>query len=277
MLYTFQGKIIYLCRKYDTGDRYYKSVSERVERIEYGDSSSSFFVPPKSVQEKHEKLWILIGGNAALALEWYDFCAAVQQTYPHYSFLLYEYDGYGFNTKSTPSPESIDRSMKQLYETFSNNRKIPPEINLLGHSLGSAAVLRFAAANNKKVNIKKTILISPFTSMLDMARVVLGPLPFIETLLRHRWNNIESMKMLQQSKASIPKIFITHGTRDGIVPFDQGKELYQAALSNGIHSVEFLPVEDANHNDIISRGFRDILDMMEQHDEDDSCVVDMDA
>ena len=68
-----------------------------------------------------------------------------------------------------------------------------------------------------------------------------------------------------------------HGTRDGIVPFDQGKKLYEAALSTGIDSVEFLPVQDANHNDIISRGFGDILDMMEQHDEDESCAVDTDT
>ena len=254
------------------GDRYYRNVLEKVQRIRYGDSTS-FFLPPASIEKKKEKMWILFGGNAALALDWNDFCVAAQRTYPHYSFLLYEYDGYGFNSNTKPSPETIDRSMKLLYETFVNEREENiHEVNLLGHSLGSAAALRFAA-NNEYVNIKKVICLSPFTSMLDMAKVVLGPLPGIEALLKHRWNNIESLERLRQRKTMIPKIFIAHGTRDGIVPFDQGKKLYEAALSTGIDSAQFLPVTDANHNDILSRSFGDILRMMENDDETDSCDV----
>jgi uncharacterized protein len=267
MLYAFQEKIIYINRKYDSVNdaKYYRRVMEKVVHLKYGEGYTAFFVPPISEKMNHHlNLWILFGGNAALGLDWYDFCVAVQRQYPHYSFLLPDYDGYGLNVNTRPSPENIERSMQKLFEMFKKDHKVD-QINLLGHSLGSAVALRFAS-NNENIKIKRAILLSPFTSMLDMARVVLGPLPGIETLLRHRWDNIESLEKLRQQNSST-KIFIAHGTRDGIVPFDQGKRLFETALSSGLSAVEFLKVDGANHNDIISRSYGDILQMME-HDQE---------
>ena len=81
ILYTFQDRLIYINRNYQ-GDAYYQAVMRNVEKIKYG-KNTAFYVPPKQEMNDNKiNLWILFGGNAALALDWYDFCIALQKSRP---------------------------------------------------------------------------------------------------------------------------------------------------------------------------------------------------
>jgi pimeloyl-ACP methyl ester carboxylesterase len=144
------------------------------------------------------------------------------------------------------------------------------EICLCGHSLGSAAALQLAhdivtneQSNNKAmISIHKLLLISPFTSISDMARELLHiKLPFMNVLLRHEYDNraklthlLQHLKSSSSATASL-SIDIIHGTQDEIVPVKMGREL--ASLdSKRIHYQE-LPY--ASHNDILETAQRQIF------------------
>jgi pimeloyl-ACP methyl ester carboxylesterase len=189
-------------------------------------------------------------------------------------------------------------------QAYSNTR-----FHCLGHSLGSAACLQFvnsmisvharpsvspavssdsssgafSASNNHslssslsvadstlRIRFGQIILLSPFTSMLEMAKIVVGKLPLLDKLLTHKWDNILqlqqiSIKLFQQSreasssaspKASLSpqrqkdlRIVIIHGRKDEIVPFNMGVEL--ASLRLPRVNIEFIESVESSHNDIM--------------------------
>lgn len=277
MLYAFQDRIIYLRRRYE-GDPYYANVRENVRTVRYGEKSefTGYHIPSTLESPTSEDLWILFGGNAGLALDWYDFCIDIQRKHPRTSFLLADYVGYGEN-RGDPSPESIERSVAELFHAFMREHTVDARnvrLGLLGHSLGAAVALQFASGTaleryDGEVRLTQIILLSPFTSMLDMAYVILGRIPLLPSLLRHRWDNVATMKALLAKKHDKNVgVYIAHGTEDAIVPFSQGKHLFSVAQRNieqGVNdvTVEFDEVTGATHNDIISGAYRGITRAMQ--------------
>jgi fermentation-respiration switch protein FrsA (DUF1100 family) len=82
------------------------------------------------------------------------------------------------------------------------------------------------------------ILISPFTSMADMADIVA---PFLPTrlLTRDRYDSLAKAGALQ-----LPTL-ILHGTQDEVIPFAMGKR-----LSETLANARFIPIEGGHHNDL---------------------------
>ncbi len=103
----------------------------------------------------------------------------------------------------------------------------------MGRSLGTGVAVEVASRRPPRL----LILVSPYTSLVDMGRSLVGPLaPF---LVPDRFDNLSKIAAL-----TCP-IVIVHGTRDEVVPFEMGRRLAAAG-----RNVRFIPLEGRGHNDL---------------------------
>ena len=91
-------------------------------------------------------------------------------------------------------------------------------IILYGESLGTAISIDLA----KDFNFAGIILESPFTSMVDLAKIYYPYLP-VSILLKDRYNSLDKMKDINSP------ILIMHGKKDKIVPYDMGVKIFETA------------------------------------------------
>ncbi len=247
MLAFFQHRMIYHPRPYNS---YYQNyVESGIQKITYQTregSQTAFYWPP--VGGKHpEMLWLLFGGNAALALDW--MWLIEKASAPGIGFLLIDYPGFG-KCEGRASPETILASSQMALEQWLKDHAgdVKPQLGIMGHSLGTGAGLQLAG----KIPLRKVLLLSPFTSFADMVRRMFGS--WLVPLLLHRFENKEPIQNLLKQKAP-PEIVIIHGTRDEVIPVEMGREL--AALDK--QKIEYIELPNSGHNTIIQDAFTKIL------------------
>lgn len=149
------------------------------------------------------------------------------------SVLLYDYRGYG-KSEGSPDEAGTYRDARAAYRHLVEETRVPPErLVLLGESLGSAVSLELALAHPAAA----LILEAPFTSVPAMARqTIFFPLaPFVRT----RYDNLEKVGRLRMP------LLVLQGDRDEVVPFAQGRRLYEAAPG----PKHFFAIPGAGHND----------------------------
>lgn len=153
-----------------------------------------------------------------------------------FSVFAYDYQGYG-TSQGTPSEQNTYRDIKAAYNYLTNTLQVAPNhIVLYGFSVGSGPSIELATHKQ----VAGLVLEGAFTSTFRVATNI--PLvPF------DRFNNIAKIKSLQS-----PILFI-HGTHDEVIPFHQGKMLYQQANP----PKQFLTIEGAYHNNVLEVGGRD--------------------
>lgn len=234
-----QHKIIYFPRPYAPvvpraflGDR-----GQAIEAKTGQGKQTAWLRPPPALPAN--RLWLVCAGNAALALEMRDVIEpnlAVGD-----AVLYFDYPGYGVNEGSA-NPRRIRESLKALLPLAAKacgieGAEMADKVVIFGHSLGAAVGLVAAG----EFGLKRAVLVSPFTSSMDMANVMLGlPLGFIVT---HRFDNRKGVgEMIQRGG----RLWILHGKDDEIIPSAMGAEL--AAL--GKDSIRHIELPGAGHNDI---------------------------
>jgi pimeloyl-ACP methyl ester carboxylesterase len=187
-----------------------------------------------------QMIWLLFGGNGDVALAWIALIRPFAG--PRTGFLLIEYPGYGI-CEGKPNPQTIlensERALQSLLEKKGWNLGAVT-LGVLGHSLGGAAALQFAAKNP----VRKILAVSTFTNMDDMVRAQIR-IP-LGNLLRHRFDNIASLKTIL-SQAEVPEIEIIHGQADEIIPAKMGRALADLDPNR----IRFSEIAGARHNDII--------------------------
>jgi len=172
-------------------------------------------------------VWFMFNGNASLALHFLDFV----QRFPddRTGFFLVEYPGYGRNA-GTPSSEAIRENSEQVFRRAADLLERSPEelrkrSGAVGYSLGAAAALQLAARHG----IARLVLVAPFTSIRDMARVGFGvPLCYLS---RKHFDNREELLTLKNAAPDL-QLMVMHGERDEVIPVAMGREL--AELGGGL-------------------------------------------
>jgi len=150
-----------------------------------------------------------------------------------YDTFIFDYRGYG-ESSGAPSESGTYLDAQAAWRYLTETKAIPPErIVLFGESLGGA-VAAWLAAREKPGAL---VLASVFTSVPDMAAKIYPFLP-VRLLSRFDYNTLEYL----QSVAC--PVFVAHSHQDEIVPFEQGRALYQAALG----PKQFLELQ-GGHND----------------------------
>jgi pimeloyl-ACP methyl ester carboxylesterase len=242
LVVLFQDRLIYFPRRYSAAQLEQARTAD-VQEVRFRTSQgnqAAFFWQNEDSATVPQSIWLLFGGNGDLALNWLDIIRSFSSRGA--SFLLIDYPGYGI-CEGRPNPETILENAEGALQSLLEEKrwKIGPEtLCVLGHSLGGAAALQFAAKNI----VRKILVISTFTSMDAMVRaqirISLGP------LLRHRFDNINSLKTIL-SRNPVPDIFILHGQADEIIPLKMGQAL--ARLDPG--RIQLTEIPGADHNDII--------------------------
>ncbi len=235
-----QSKLIYFPRPYALGTT-----------MEWQNRTNGKFLNFQTSQGKQRaflqgnlksprNLWIVCGGNGTVALDWSQW---LETNAPgEDAWLLVDFPGYG-DCKGAPTPGRIRDSMDKVVplacrELGWSEHPDPKRLRFFGHSLGAAACL-IAASEFK---IQRGVLISPFTSTMDMTRQVIGvPLGF---LVWHRFDN--SARLEELSERGPGSVVIFHGTADEVIPVTMSRTL--AAQQKGVVRLNEIP--GGLHNDL---------------------------
>jgi hypothetical protein len=239
-------------------------------------------------------LWVIFGGNAMLSTDWIYFLVGLvqRQSFQDASaaFLLFDYPGYGWND-GRPGPANVLKASLQAIraalERFSEKEYAPPQVHLLGHSLGTAAASQLAVllARNGMAGPPGCLLLSaPFLSIPKMAEILILKMPvssskwswksalislIVRFLVPHHWNNAREVPA---AVAAGWRLGIVHGAGDALVPSVMGRELHRVATTvaaaagsssaGGSRGPVYVEVKKAAHNDILMLALHDYGSLM---------------
>ncbi|HEU4855627.1 MAG TPA: alpha/beta hydrolase [Nitrosospira sp.] len=153
-----------------------------------------------------------------------------------YNTFIIDYRGYG-QSSGAPSESGTYKDAQAAWQYLTEKKDIAPSnVVLFGESLG-AAVAAWLAAREKPALL---VLASAFTSVPDMGAKLYPFLP-IRLLSRFEYNTLEYLRSV-----NCP-VFIAHSPQDEIVPFEQGRALYEAAPD----PKQFLELQGGHNNGFI--------------------------
>ena len=120
----------------------------------------------------------------------------------------------------------------------------------IGHSLGSAVALDFAAHHR----VQEIVLIAPFTTLREEAATMLGG--WIARLLIESYDNRANLTEIAR-RNPMPQVAVFHGTEDEVIPVRMGRE-----LAREFPFVEFFEVDGADHVGVLNHAHDQIFDWM---------------
>jgi hypothetical protein len=159
--------------------------------------------------------------------------------------LLYDYRGYG-KSAGTPSEEGTYLDAEAAWQALVDAGFAPTRIVSYGESLGAAVALELALRRP----VAGVVLESAFTSIPAIGARYYPWLP-VRLLARIHYDNLAKIGRLE-----VP-VLVIHSPGDEIVPFEHGRELFEAARSRKA----FLET-DGRHNDggsIRTAGYREVV------------------
>lgn len=152
--------------------------------------------------------------------------------------MLVEYRGYGLSYGPPPSEDALYEDGEAAL-AWLRGAAVPNErVVLWGASLGTGVAAEMA----KRGHGGSLVLVSPFTSIVDIGRRLAWFLP-VRLLLAHRLDTLS-----KAGRIRIPTL-VVHGDADEVVPFDMGVRVARA-----IAGAELVRVEGGHHDDLFAVG-----------------------
>jgi len=151
---------------------------------------------------------------------------------------LFDYRGYG-RSQGNPGEEGLYLDGRAAYAWL--RERVPPgRIFLFGRSLGAAVMVKLASEG---FEARGLILESPFESLLSMGKAVFPFLP-VGWLVSQNFDNAALIPAVRMP------VFVLHGDADEIVPFTQGRRVFDLAPE----PKRFYRIPGAGHNDTYIAG-----------------------
>lgn len=150
------------------------------------------------------------------------------------SVFAWDYRGYG-KSEGIPHEDNVISDAKASHLWLAKRAGVDPaEIVLLGRSLGGGVVIAVAADSL----VRGLVLDRTFTTLVDAAAHNVPWLP-VRWIMKNKFDSIERIRNYHGP------LLQTHGTADEIVPFAQGRALFDAAATS---AKKFIEVPDLDHS-----------------------------
>lgn len=151
--------------------------------------------------------------------------------------VLWDYAGYGHNGRCGEAV--TNRNIYAIFTMLTRSIR-PQDIILYGRSLGTGPTVYLAADLAKRgIYVGGVILQSPILSAVSVMSEWLALLPFTDIF--PSYSRIGAIRS---------PIFILHGDRDRVVPYDHGQKLHRRCAHYETDHAQFWSVRGAGHNDI---------------------------
>jgi len=147
-------------------------------------------------------------------------------------FFIYAYRSYA-GSSGHPSEKALNSDARLAYDHLLKQGVEPENIVLFGESLGTSLAIQLAAS----VKAGAVILESPFTSAVNVGALRYPFLP-VRVLMKDPYHSDQYI-----GKVAAP-VLVIHGGRDGIVPLNMGKKIFELANE----PKEFILLSLAGHN-----------------------------
>lgn len=254
-----QERIIYMPRAYTDAElRSFKAAG--LVRLTFNNEEgrqTAFWLPPTdpspAERDRVSHHWLVFSGNGGCAVDYRDVARSGPK---ECGWLFVDYPGYGA-CEGHPTPTSIRANalgaIAALAEELGHESEtLKKQLGSFGHSIGAAAALDIAA----EVGMERAVIVSPFTSMKDMAARYVTPL--LTGFLRHRFDNRASLRRLADQGGHVT---ILHGDADAMIPASMGRTLAEEFPE----ITTFKLIEGAGHNDVIDRAMNPISEALNSH------------
>ena len=164
------------------------------------------------------------------------------------SILIIDYRGYGLSEGSPTEQGTYLDAEAALAHAFARPDVDPERVVLFGRSLGCAVAAEMAARHD----VYAVVLESPFTSISAMARQAYPFLPGLGLLVGDMYDTLDKAARIHAP------VMVLHGDSDEIVPFEMGREVFEAAPE----PKRFYAIRGAGHNDTYAVGGTSYLDAL---------------
>ena len=233
MLVAFQEKIIFQSETLSQDHVFTSSVP--FEEIYLKAADDAILHGLHYQQENPKGVLLYFHGNARTLEYWGKWAERLSKQY-NYDVLIMDYRGYG----KSFGERSYDNMLADalLFYDYANTKFSKEKITIFGRSLGGT----FATHTATQRKAKLLLLESTFTSVYDVAKKRFWFLP-LKWLLSYPFQNIKNIE-----KISIPT-YLIHGTKDAVVPYEHGQELYK---KSGSGTKKFYTIQKGEHNNLIS-------------------------
>lgn len=183
--------------------------------------------------ESPKGLILYFHGNADNLVRW----GNITERFVAYGYDVIVMDYRNFGKSTGDFNEENLYADADLFYAYAAERFEEDQIIVFGRSLGTTFATYVASKNNPK----RLILETPFYSLLEVAQKKVPFLP-LKQMLNYSFPTYSFMSSVTC------QVTILHGTKDGIVPYDSGKRLFEK-VEHG--DKEFITIKGGGHRNLI--------------------------
>ncbi len=202
-------------------------------------------------EKERKKAIIFFHGNAGDVANFFPYQKYLSQL----GGVVYsvDYRGYG-KSSGWPTEKGLYADARAIASYVLEKEGIEPsDLLIVGFSIGSAPASYLA----QKISAGCLLLVSPFSSLKDAVKTlplfgVLHPFLFCEFPVQKYVSNLKDTVLI-----------VVHGKADTVVPYEQGKRVYQQGNESLVG--EMLSLDNAGHNDVFFALWPEIAKSLKNH------------